>query len=170
MWIVEEIISKFEENWKCWSESPTGGRSLLLRGEGSPKSRSAKTESHFRAENLSEVRQLLKQGLITMKSYTDGKDWIEYDYYPRQVHYRLDDMERFYELAQRKPKWQRIVEQTAEISAVEEKICSSWILEWLNDEKGKLERGLKSALLEEEDLLGRRNLYLCLKGLDELEQ
>lgn len=175
MWIVEEIIKKFEDNWKDWTKPLEGGRALLLRGENESKKKSSKsssgmTESIYREENLAEVRQLLAQKLITMKPYTDGDDWIEYDYYPRKIHYNLKHMPEFYALAQKKPKWERIQEQSEELSLIAQKVKSAWISSWLADEKQNIECGLKSAILSENQREARRKLYRCLVGLNELEQ
>ncbi|MBP3701429.1 MAG: hypothetical protein J6I64_06040, partial [Lachnospiraceae bacterium] len=117
----------------------------------------------WREEVLADVLLLRKEGLVRM----GRRDWVEYMRDPAQVQYRLEDMGRFYDLAGRRSKTERVTEQLDLIDWLEAQISAPWICQWLAEERQRLTDG---KLLEDEKMPGRKNLYQCLIGLDHLAQ
>lgn len=156
MIVLREIIDKYERmEWDRWPQRPAGGRSLRIDDD--------RYRAGRREEILADIRLLQSEGLVRMKP----GDWVEIDRDPARIPYRLEDMNRFYELAGIRPKWERLEEQTCELQTVMDQVESGWILAWLHAEQEKLKKG---QLLKEEELPARRRLYRCLLGLNELER
>lgn len=155
MILISEIIARYEKmKWNRWPERPTGGRSI--------RNDEIEYRKNRREELLADIRLLEAEGLVCMKR----GDWVEPGRDPARIPYRLEDMERFYELAGLTPKWERLENQKTELQAVRAQIKTSWILNWLDDEAEKLTAG---KLLKEEELPAARKLWSCMAGLDLLE-
>lgn len=151
------MISQYErvKGWENWPQIPAGGKSLEISEEYFRKG--------YRQQILEEIRQLESRGLIHMEK----KDWVEYGWDPIRVRYRMEDMAGFYELAGIVPKWIRLQEQQARAQQIRSQICTSWILNWLEEKTAGIYKG---KALSEEELPARELLYQCMIGLDHLEQ
>ena len=157
MILVNDMIAQYErvKGWENWPQIPTGGKSLEISEEYFRKG--------YRQQILEEIRQLEGRGLIHMEK----KDWVEYGWDPIRVRYRMEDMAGFYELAGIVPKWTRLQEQQARAQQIRSQICTSWILNWLEEKTAGIYKG---KALSEEELPARELLYQCMIGLDHLEQ
>ena len=157
MILVNDMIAQYErvKGWENWPQIPTGGKSLEISEEYFRKG--------YRQQILEEIRQLESRGLIHMEK----KDWVEYGWDPIRVRYRMEDMAGFYELAGIVPKWIRLQEQQARAQQIRSQICTSWILNWLEEKTAGIYKG---KALSEEELPARELLYQCMIGLDHLEQ
>lgn len=157
MILVNDMISQYErvKGWENWPQIPAGGKSLEISEEYFRKG--------YRQQILEEIRQLESRGLIHMEK----KDWVEYGWDPIRVRYRMEDMAGFYELAGIVPKWIRLQEQQARAQQIRSQICTSWILNWLEEKTAGIYKG---KALSEEELPARELLYQCMIGLDHLEQ
>lgn len=142
-------------SWSDWSVLPTGGKSI--------KNDDSVYRAGRKEELLADIALLQAEDLIRV-------DWVERGHDPARIHYRLEDMGRFYELAGITPKWERIRQQQEMIDEVRERVQTSWILAYLDEEYVQLSKGMKSALLSDENLPVRKRLYDCLVGLDYLNQ
>lgn len=93
--------------------------------------------------------------------------WVKgyYNQDIEKVTYSLTDIQKFYELAERIPKYQLVEEQKNLALALTTKLRSSWIKDYISYEKiAALEKGNY-----DKDMDKLKLLYQCLEGLDKLE-
>lgn len=162
MWIVQEIIRKYESgrDWEFDLQVLPGeeeksrriqNRTLRIQEEA--------YRSCGKGELLEEIRFLEKQGLIRKTK------WLSYGSDAEEITYALSDMERFYRLEGRMPKPQLVKEYLDTVDNRLKQTRKLWIRRFFENElvkarKGKLPKDLKK----------QENIFVCLSGLDALEE
>ncbi|QHQ61111.1 DUF2399 domain-containing protein [Anaerocolumna sedimenticola] len=116
---------------------------------------------------LNQAKELESKKLLKIK-------WVS-GYYNEDIEklkYPLTSMKDFYRIANRKPKYEEIMEKKQEIIDLLQKVKTSWIREYLEKEVLKNlidEKYLKKYKVNEAKDKKNTLLYQCLLGLDQLD-
>ncbi len=118
MYIVDKIINRCERSTKDWKKESSGIRSFKVEEKD--------YSTCGRLEFLEEAKELEAKGLISLKWLIRGSDI-------RTVSYSLKNMDQFYELADREPKWKKIERQKEKLEIELREISTEWIKRYYED-------------------------------------
>lgn len=153
--LIDLIIDQYERSEKLWNNITSGNSSFRVE------------EKHFkkveRSALINQAKELEKQKLIKIK-WVSG--YINFDI--EKVMYPLSNMDSFYKISKRTPKYEIVAQQLHIAMDYYSIIKSVWIRKYIASEViGSLEKGkfFNSDEFKKMDLL-----YKCLVGIDKLEE
>lgn len=151
--LLHLILDQFESSSK-WNQDFTGNKSLRIQDDSK--------RSHYkeigREELINEAKELERKKLITIK-------WSQYNFDIELIHYSNQNIPRFYEYAERLPKYVLVNNQKEELLLLAESLKSnSWIHSYLEAKNERISKGIE---LKEEPKT-TTELYRCLKAIDDL--
>lgn len=175
-YVVDKIIEKIEKSSVDWQKGAVGSRSFPLK-EYHERDYLKVSRSDF----AKEARELELEGLLQCK-------WYERYSEIEEAKYHLEDRARFYEKAGRCEKYVRLEILTDYVCGCLRETKKDWIRMVFQEMLLRLESGKVSAELkaadsylqnssnsvdnreELEEKCGQMDIFLVLKGLDELEE
>lgn len=118
MYIVNKIIDKCEKSTRDWEKGSTGNRSIKVDEEDYQRCGKSKF--------IEEAKELEAKGLVSLKWVIRGSDI-------KKIEFSMKQMDQFYELVGREPKWKQIERTKEQLENELQAVSKEWIKKYYED-------------------------------------
>lgn len=169
-YLVNKILDKYEKSSSDWNDKKSGGRSIKIQqahyDEVQAMLRAGEYEGYASVSGddfvtgkeciLAEAQWLEEKKLVKIKWLVRGND-IE------KINYLLEQIDEFYRIAERIPKFAIVNRDMEQLKVYHEQIQSEWIKQYYEERMEQVQKG-KGGLIEAWD----EDLFHCLYAIEKL--